>query len=115
MTGGESPSETPADAPPVTSDAPSQSPAEPKADPMQQVLQNMEAVCGERYRSGVAANDHARFFRLAAFGDHCAHKNAPNEKARTKLRAWLAQNCDAPALSTVNTHEADQRRLNSLF
>ena len=88
MAGGD-----PSGCPPVTSGAPSQSPAAPKGDPMQQALQNMEAVCGERYRSGFAANDHVRFFRLAAFGDHCALKQAQNEEARAKLRARLAQNC----------------------
>ena len=60
---------------------------------MQQALQHMEAVCGERYRTGFAANDHARFYCLAAFGDYCALKRAPNEETRTKLRAGLAQNC----------------------
>ena len=53
----------------------------------------METVCGERYRSGYAANDHAQFYRLAAFRDCCALKKAQNEEARTKLRARLAQNC----------------------
>ena len=77
----------------MTSRKPSQSQAAPSGDPMQHALQNMEAVCGERYRSGFAANDHARFYCLAAFGDYCALKQAPNEEARTKLRARLAQNC----------------------
>ena len=76
-----------------TSSATSQSQAAPAGDPMQQALQNMEAVCGENFRSGFAANDHARFYCLAAFGDFCALKQAQNEEARTKLRARLAQNC----------------------
>ncbi len=81
-----------------------ETPATPAGDPMQQALQNLEAVCGERCRSGFGPIDHARFYCLLAFGDCCALKQAPNEKARTKLRVWLAQNCDAPALSTVITH-----------
>ena len=62
-------------------------------DRMQQALQNIENVCGEKYRSGFADNDHYRFYCMAAFNDYCALKRAPNEEARRKLRASLAQNC----------------------
>ena len=77
----------------MSAGAQSQSPAAPAGDPIQLALQEMEAVCSERYRSGFAANDHARFYCLAAFGDYCALKRAPNEGARTQLRARLDQNC----------------------
>ena len=70
-----------------------QSQAATAADPMQQALLNMEAVCREKFRSGFAGNDHARFYCLAAFGDACALKRTPDEEARTKLRASLARNC----------------------
>ena len=73
--------------------APSQSQGGQAQDRMQQALQNLESVCGEKYRSGFAANDHYRFYCMAAFNDYCALKRAPNEEARTKLRASLAQNC----------------------
>ena len=36
---------------------------------------------------------HYRFHCMAAFNDFCALKHAPNEEARTKLRASLSQNC----------------------
>lgn len=60
---------------------------------MEQALRNLEAVCGETYQSGFGPNDHARFFCMAAFNNHCALKRASNEEARTKLRASLARNC----------------------
>ena len=60
---------------------------------MEQALRNLEAVCGETYRSGFGPNDHARFFCMAAFNDHCALKRATSEEAKTKLRASIAQNC----------------------
>ncbi len=85
--------ETSTSAPTGSSGSSSQSQAATSEDPMQQALQNMEAVCGEKYQSGFAANDHARFYCLAAFGDYCALKRAPNEQARTQLRASLTQNC----------------------
>ena len=62
-------------------------------DQMHQALQNLENICGEKYQSGFAANDHYRFYCMAAFNDHCALKRAQTEDARTKLRASLAQNC----------------------
>ena len=65
----------------------------PPQDQMQQALQNLENGCGEKYRSGFAAGDHYRFYCMAAFNDYCALKRAPNEEARSKLRASLAQNC----------------------
>ena len=34
-----------------------------------------------------------RFHCMAAFNDFCALKQAPNEEARTQLRARIAQNC----------------------
>ena len=79
---------------PVTSGAsPSQTQGAPAQDRMQQALQNLESVCGEKYRSGFAANDHYRFYCMAAFNDYCALKRTQTEDARTKLRASLAQNC----------------------
>ena len=62
-------------------------------DQMHQALQNLENICGGKYQSGFAANDHYRFYCMAAFNDHCALKRAQTEDARTKLRASLAQNC----------------------
>ena len=56
---------------------------------MQQALQNLENICGEKYRSGFADNDHYRFYCMAAFNDYCALKRAPNEEARTKPGAEL--------------------------
>ena len=91
---GENPStgtQVPSDTPSQTQGGQSQT--APTGDPMQQALQNMEAVCGEKFRSGFTANDHARFYCLAAFGDSCALKRAPTEGARTRLRASLARNC----------------------
>ena len=60
---------------------------------MEQALRNLEAICGEKYWSGFAPNDHARFYCMAAFNDHCALKRATSEEAKTKLRASIAQNC----------------------
>lgn len=60
---------------------------------MEKALRNLEAVCGEKYWSGFAPNDHARFYCMAAFNDHCALKRATTEEARTNLRASKAQNC----------------------
>ena len=70
-----------------------QSQGAPAQDQMQQALLNLENICGEKYRSGFAANDHYRFYCLATFNDYCALKRAPNKEARTKLRASLARNC----------------------
>ena len=79
---------------PVTSGAsPSQTQGAPAQGQMQQALQNLESVCGEKYRSGFADNDHYRFYCMAAFNDYCALKRTQNEEARTKLRASLTQNC----------------------
>ena len=78
----------------ITSGAsPSQTQGGQSQDPMQQALQNLENVCGEKYRSGFAANDHYRFYCLAAFNDYCALKRTQDEEARRKLRASLTQNC----------------------
>ena len=60
---------------------------------MQQALQNLENVCGEKYQGNFSANDHARFFCLAAFNDYCALKRAHSSDAINKLRASLQQNC----------------------
>ncbi len=81
------------DAPTALDATSPQSQGEPARDQMQQAIQNLERICGEKYRSGFAANDHARFYCLAAFNDHCALKRAQTEEAKGKLRASLAQNC----------------------
>ena len=60
---------------------------------MEQALRNLEAVCGEKYWSGFAPNDQARFYCMAAFNDHCGLKRAQTEEAKTKLRASKARNC----------------------
>ncbi len=62
-------------------------------DPMQQALQNLENVCGEKYQGNFSVDDHARFFCLAAFNDYCALKRAKSDEAISKLRASLQQNC----------------------
>ena len=64
-------------------------------DPMQQALQNLENVCGEKYQGNFSADDHARFYCLAAFNDYCALKRAKSDEAIGKLRASLQQNCAA--------------------
>ena len=60
---------------------------------MQQALQNLENVCGEKYQGNFADNDHYRFYCLAAFNDYCALKRAQSSDAINKLRASLQQNC----------------------
>ena len=60
---------------------------------MQQALQNLENVCGEKYQGNFADNDHYRFYCLAAFNDYCALKRAQSSEAINKLRASLQQNC----------------------
>ena len=72
---------------------PSQTQGGQGQDPMQQALQNIENVCGEKYRDNFADNDHYRFYCLAAFKDYCALKRAQSSEARSKLRASLQQNC----------------------
>ena len=72
---------------------PSQSQGGQVQDPMQQALQNLENVCGEKYQSDIADYDHARFYCLAAFNDYCALKRAQSSDAISKLRASLQQNC----------------------
>lgn len=62
-------------------------------DPMQQALQNLENVCGEKYQSNFSNDDHYRFYCLAAFNDYCALKRAQSSEAINKLRASLQQNC----------------------
>ena len=64
-------------------------------DPMQQALQNLENVCGEKYQGNFADNDHYRFYCMAAFNDYCALKRAQSSDAIDKLRASLQQNCAA--------------------
>ena len=64
-------------------------------DPMQQALQNLENVCGEKYQ-GISPTDehnHGRFYCLAAFNDYCALKRAQSSEAISKLRTSLQQNC----------------------
>ena len=60
---------------------------------MQQALQNLENVCGEKYQGNFSDNDHYRFYCLAAFNDYCALKRAKSDEAISKLRASLQQNC----------------------
>ena len=60
---------------------------------MQQALQNLENVCGEKYQGNFADNDHYRFYCMAAFNDYCALKRAQSSDAINKLRASLQQNC----------------------
>ena len=60
---------------------------------MQQALQNLENVCGEKYQGNFADNDHYRFYCMAAFNDYCALKRAQSSEAINKLRASLQQNC----------------------
>ena len=62
---------------------------------LQQALQNLEKVCGEKYQGNFSVDDHARFFCLAAFNDYCALKRAKSDEAISKLRASLQQNCAA--------------------
>ena len=64
-------------------------------DSMQQALQNLENVCGEKYQGNFSVDDHARFYCLAAFNDYCALKRAKSSEAMSKLRASLQQNCAA--------------------
>ena len=72
---------------------PSQSQGGQAQDPMQQALQNLENVCGEKYQGNFADNDHYRFYCMAAFNDYCALKRAQSSEAISKLRASLQQNC----------------------
>lgn len=76
---------------PVTTSPQTQ--GEQAQDPMQQALQNLENVCGEKYQGNFADNDHYRFYCLAAFNDYCALKRAQSSEAINKLRASLQQNC----------------------
>ena len=62
-------------------------------DSMQQALQNLENVCGEKYQGNFADNDHYRFYCMAAFNDYCALKRAQSSDTINKLRASLQQNC----------------------
>ena len=64
-------------------------------DPMQQALQNIENVCGEKYQGNFSDNDHYRFYYMADFNDYCALKRAKSSEAINKLRASLQQNCTA--------------------
>ena len=64
-----------------------------RQDQLQQALQNLENVCGEKYQGHFADNDHYRFYCLAAFNDYCALKRAQSSEAISKLRASLQQNC----------------------
>ena len=72
---------------------PSQTQGGQAQDPMQQALQNIENVCGEKYQGDFADNDHSRFYCMAAFNDYCALKRAQSSDAISKLRASLQQNC----------------------
>ena len=72
---------------------PSQTQGGQAQDPMQQALQNLENVCGEKYQGNFADNDHYRFYCMAAFNDYCALKRAKSDEAISKLRASLQQNC----------------------
>ena len=71
----------------------SQSQGAQAQDTMQQALQNLENVCGEKYQGNFADNDHYRFYCMAAFNDYCALKRAQSSDAINKLRASLQQNC----------------------
>ena len=72
---------------------PSQSQGGQAPDTMQQALQNLENVCGEKYQGNFLNDDHYRFYCMAAFNDHCALKRAKSDEAISKLRSSLKQNC----------------------
>ena len=72
---------------------PSQTQGGQAQDPMQQALQNIENVCGEKYQGNFSNDDHSRFYCMAAFNDYCALKRAQSSDAISKLRASLQQNC----------------------
>ena len=72
---------------------PSQSQSGQASNSVQQALQNLENVCGEKYQGNFSDNDHYRFYCLAAFNDYCALKRAQSSDAINKLRASLQQNC----------------------
>ena len=72
---------------------PSQSQGGQAPDRMQQALQNLENVCGEKYQGNFSDDDHYRFYCMAAFNDYCALKRAQSSDTISKLRASLQQNC----------------------
>ena len=62
---------------------------------MQQALQNLENVCGEKYQ-GISPTDelnHGRFYCLAAFNYYCALKGAHSSNDINALRASLEKVC----------------------
>ena len=95
MTGGEPSTNAPTDSgsEPTQSEG-GHSQGATAQDEMQQALQKLERACGEKYQSGIAPNDHVRFYCLAAFNDYCALKSTQNDESRRQLRARLAQNCE---------------------
>ena len=56
------------------------------SDEANDALRNLEASCGETFRSGFAEYDHLRFHCLDAFGRHCALKQGHNEQHLEALR-----------------------------
>ena len=72
---------------------PSQTQGGQSQNSVQQALQNLENVCGEKYQGNFADNDHYRFYCMAAFNDYCALKRVQSSEAISKLRASLQQNC----------------------
>ena len=62
-------------------------------DSMQQALQNLENVCGEKYQNNFSDIDHGRFYCLAAFNYYCGLKRAQSSEEINALRASLEQVC----------------------
>ena len=51
-----------------------------------EALHNLEASCGEKYRSAFSEQDHGRFYCLDAFARHCALKNGHDQQQLDALR-----------------------------
>ena len=51
-----------------------------------EALHNLEASCGEKYRSAFSEQDHGRFYCLDAFARHCALKKGHNQQQLDALR-----------------------------
>ena len=51
-----------------------------------EALRNLEANCGEKYRSRFSEQDHGRFYCLDAFARHCALKKGGNQQQLEALR-----------------------------
>ena len=51
-----------------------------------EALHNLEASCGEKYRSAFSEQDHGRFYCLDAFARHCALKKGHDQQQLDALR-----------------------------